>query len=152
MKIRFIVAIPVILLFFSLGIMMAGNPLYLYADLLSLVFAIFIPHIILSFRTPLSIQRKIIHELLSDEADTSSTALSKGISYLRSLKTMIMSCSLAAFLSGVIGMMANLEYIADLGPNTAVLLIAAFYAALYILTVIEPLRLAAEMKITELEK
>ncbi len=151
MKIRFFVAILVILLFFSAGIIMAGNPLYLYADLLSLIFALFIPHIILSFRTPLSAQRELFGEILSAHPSSADT-LQKSLSFLRSLKTMVISCSLATFLSGVIGMMANLEYIADLGPNTAVCLIAAFYAALYILAVIEPLRLAAEMKMTELEK
>jgi len=146
MKTRFIIGIIVSLLFFAVGIVGAGNSFGLYCDPLSLLFAVILPHILISFMVPFSMQKRLMGEILSKEKGDGPT-LKEGVAYLKSLKRMIISCTVATMILGIIGILAHLEDPQAIGPNFAVALIALFYSSLYILIVIEPLRLAAETKL-----
>ncbi len=145
MKVRFFMGIGVTLLLFAAGILLAGNPIGIFVDPASLLFALFVPHILISFTIPLSRQRQIIHGLLSNER-MERTLQAQGVIYLNSLKRMVICCTIGTIILGMIGILANLEDMASVGPNMAVCLIVSFYAAVYILAVIEPLRLAADAK------
>ncbi|MDC7220903.1 MAG: hypothetical protein PQJ59_13290 [Spirochaetales bacterium] len=150
MKLRFTGGIIFTGLAFMTAVLMIGDWHFLgmYFDPASFIMAIFVPHVLISFMTPPSEQKKMIHEILTKE-EGKEKILKKSLSYLNTLKQMIICSSFAAMILGVIGIMANLTDTSIIGPNMAVALIVMFYAALYILVVIEPLRLTAEKKLAD---
>ena len=148
MKTRFIIGVIISLLVFAAGIFGAGNFFGLYIDPFSFLFVILLPYILISFMVPFSKQRLLIGEILSKEGGEKAL-LEEGIIYLKSLLRIIISCTIATMVLGVIGILAHLEDSETVGRNFAVALIGLFYASVYIMIVIEPLRLAAELKLSQ---
>lgn len=148
-KFRFFLAIIVGLVLFYLLIFFAGNYVLIYVDILSLVFAVIVPYIIISFVYTPSEQWRLSRAILSaDQPDQTNKAdCKRAIYYLASLKRLIIAATVASFLVGMIGLFALLDDTSYVAVNLAVALICVFYAALYIFLVIEPLRAAAQKKL-----
>jgi flagellar motor component MotA len=148
MKLRFFMGIGFVIAAFVAAILLSGNYLGYYFDPFSLMIAIIFPHVLISFMTPLSEQKKMISLILSQEPSGEKT-IHRAISFLSALKRMIICSSLGSIMLGTIGVLAHLGDTSKVGPNSAVVLITIFYAALYILAVIEPLRMAAEKSLVD---
>ncbi|MDC7223479.1 MAG: hypothetical protein PQJ60_07025 [Spirochaetales bacterium] len=150
MKLRFAAALTTGLLFFFLLMLVSGLSPGLFIDVASLLAAVVLPHVVLSFIVSPREQVQMFRAILGKE-EADADLLTGGITFLVRLKTVMITMAFGTMIFGVIGMMANLANPEMLGPNFAIALIVIFYAALYIGLVIEPLRLAAERKLGGLE-
>jgi hypothetical protein len=148
-KLRFILGFSIPLALFITGMIVSGNIVPLYVDPLSFVFSVIIPYIIITLIYTPTEQVKMTGMILNSQGEDLKV-LKGAVNYLNSLKRMIIACTVATFLLGMIGLLAHLDTPENLGRNLAVALICVFYSALYILIVIEPLRGAAEKKLNEI--
>ena len=143
-KLRFIICSIVVLMITTFSIVTSGNSLALYTSISSLVIAILLPYIIVSFIFSPSEQIKMNNEIFKPVGNGDKKLLTSALVYLQSLKKLLIYSGVLSTFMGLIAMGANLEDPEALGPNFAVLLIVPLYVALFLLIVIEPLRASAE--------
>ena len=143
-KLRFILNLVVVLLFYSAVIILSANNMSLFISITSLIVAILIPYFIISFVfTPLE-QIKFTKEIFKPVGMGEKKELEKSIICFNFLKRILITSSIAAVIMGVVCIMASLEDRTSLGPNLAFALIVPFYVAIFTIIVVEPLRAAAE--------
>lgn len=145
-KIRFILNIFLVLLFIVVAIIFSGNMLWLYLDIASLILAIGVPFLVISMIFPLSDQRRYRQAIFSKNVDDKSL-LKKTVEYLNSYKRILIYSAVIWTIMGAVGIGAHLEGPEVLGLNFGVLMIVPFYTAIFLISVIEPLRAAAQNKI-----
>lgn len=126
------------------GIGFGGNSFYYYLDLPSLAFVPILPYLVSSFIYPFSEQKKFKKEIFTPVGTGDKKELEKAIAYFELLKKLTISSAVLASLIGLIGILGELSNISTVGKWVGVLLITVFYASIFILAVVEPLKGAAK--------
>ncbi len=148
-KIRFFSNILSALTIISFIIVYTGNNLYLFIDIFSLVLVIVIPYFIISFVFSPIDQIRFFKEIMKKGNSIDKKCLKQAKVFHKYLKNIIITCTVAVTIMKFIGFLAHLDDPAFIAPNFAFNLIAPFYGALYILTVVEPLRASIDKKLSE---
>ncbi len=148
-KIRFFSNILSALSIICFIIVYTGNSLYLFIDISSLVFVIIIPYFIISFVFSPIDQIRFFKEIMNRGISIDRKCLEQAKVFHKYLKNIIIICTVAVTTMKSIGFLANLDDPAFIANNFAFTLIAPFYASLYILTVVEPLKASIEKKLNE---
>jgi len=146
-KLRFIIGVLFIFLLVGLSFLVAGNSIALIVDIASFVLVIIAPYILISLIYSPREQIRMTGEILSGSDSVDTALLNQALSYLGSLRSIIIVSGVLWTLLGTIGILINLADPQALGPNFSVALITIIYALIYILAVIEPLRASAEKKL-----
>lgn len=143
-KLRFFTNLLIVVAMLFLGIIFTGNSLALYADTASLILGIFIPYVVISCIFTIREQIRFKKEIFTPVGTGDKLELAQALIYFKSFKRILIVSAVVWTIMGFIGMMANLDDPAALGPNFGVLMIVPFYVAIFMLIVLEPLRSAAE--------
>lgn len=145
-KLRFFLNLIIVLLFFTAFAVTSGNVLLLYVDALSLIMVVLIPFIVISMIFPLSEQKLYINAVF-DRSAADQPILKKTVEYLKSYKRILIYGAVIWTIMGAVGIGAHLEGPEAMGLNFGVLMIVPLYTAIFLITVIEPLRATAQNKI-----
>ncbi len=138
-KKRFIISTLLALSLIVGSMYFAGLSIWFHWHLPSFIFVILIPYMIASFIFSPKKQLELTNEIFKDREISKNEALKEAITYLTTLRNLMISAAIVGFLLGFMGMMSNLEDTASIGRNLSVALIVLFYSAIYIFVVIEPL-------------
>lgn len=139
-KKRFILLIAFILLLTTWGIIFGGNPFILFVDIPSLIFVPILPYVIASFIYPFGEQRRFNREIFKEVGTGNKLELERAIAFYKLIKRLVIVATILASLIGFIGILSNLEDLDSIGKNFGVLSVTVFYASVYILAIVEPLK------------
>ena len=145
-KIRFCVLTTMVFLLVLAAIIVAGNPLWLYVDIASLILVIIPSFLLVGITFPLKEQKACLGEIFSSDQECSKSLLDQSLRLLKHCRNILILNALVWTIIGGIGIGAHLESPEVLGLNFGVLMIVPLYTLLILLMVIEPLKAAADKK------
>lgn len=138
-KVKYVLLVVFVLLIAVWGIMFGGNSPMLYVDVATFIIVPVFPWLIASFVHGFKEQGSYMREIFrEDESDLD--ILKKALTFFDMVKNLTIASAILASLIGFIGIMADVRDLTQVGRNFGVLAITIFYTALYLLTVIEPMR------------
>lgn len=145
-KKRFIIQLLITIFIISWGIISGGNNFLLYVDTPTMIFVPIIPYIIATFIYPFGVQKVFYKEVFKSEGSGNKKELEQAIAFFTLLKKLTIAVTIVVSFVGIIGI---LGYMSDtdtmfLARNFGVVSIGIFYAAIFILVFIEPLKGAAK--------
>lgn len=146
-RLRFILLVLFVLLVAFWAIGFGGSPFLLFMDVPSLIITPIVPYIMTSFIYPFRQQMEFNKEIFTKGSSPDKRVLEQAIAFLNLLKKLTILAAVFATFIGFIGIMGYLSDFTEpikIGKNFGVMAIAPFYAVIFIFTVIEPLKGAAQ--------
>lgn len=147
---RFILLLLFILTMAAFGIGFGGNSFILYLDVPSFILVPIMPYLIASFIYPFREQKKFNREIFIKDGSGDRKKLKNAVAFYSLLKRLTIISTLFTTLIEFIGIMGELSAIKlpdTFGAYFGVLSITIFYATIFILAIVEPLKGAAEKKL-----
>ena len=143
-KLRFFINLVFVYALFIVAVLVTGNSILIYTDIASFVLGILLPIIVISFIFLPSEQARMIKEIFTASGTGDKAVLKKTLCYLKSFKKILLISTILWTIVGAIGIGVHIESPEALGVNFGVLMIVPLYVALFLLSVVEPLRASAE--------
>lgn len=143
-KTRFIVSIIITLLITLWGVIFGGNNVLLYWDAPSFMIVPIMPYIIASLIYPPKEQIKFKKEVFKPAGDGDKKELEKAISFCNTFRNLVILFALIGAFIGFIGILGNIQNIDNVAKSVGVMSICGFYAVIFIILLIEPLKAAAK--------
>ena len=147
-KLTYFLNLILVLFFTVLVTVLTGNSLFIYIDIASLILAIILPLIVISFIYSPSEQFLLCGAVLEKGKNSDKALLTKSLNYFRTMKKLMIYAGVLYSLVGAIGISVHLEGPEVMGANFGVLMIVPLYIALYFFMILEPLRASAEKKLS----
>jgi flagellar motor component MotA len=142
--IRYLISVLVFLAGFVFAILITGQSFLPLLDLPTLITVGLVPFLFISVLFGFKEMKAAYRTALQKEPDAKHILKSKGFFNIFSATIWIMG--MVSVIIGIIGMLANLEDRASIGPNTALTLVSIFYSGLIYLMFIFPFMLMLKKK------
>ena len=142
--VRYLISLLVFLAGFVFAVSVAEQSLLPLLDLPTLIVVGLVPFLFVSVLFGFKDVKAAYKTALKKEPDTDSISKSKGFFNIYGAAIWIMG--MVSVIVGIIGMLANLEDRASIGPNIALALVSIFYSGLIYLAVVFPFMLMLKKK------